>query len=152
MAENDQMDREDDGGRKVPLDRQTIRESILARIEDQRLEALREEKAERRKARKVRVEQRRAADVRKAKHRKESRLRAVNEANDRVRGNVAAASRSLRAALRAATAVPLPRHSDEGRAQQRTIRKIESAITSLRDVRVGTFDETKVEVDLDLDV
>lgn len=152
MAEHDDTEREEAPERTLPVNRQTIRESIIAQIEAQRLEAIEQEKAARRRARDERVKRKRAADIRTARNRKGRRLRALNESNERVRGNVAAAARSLRAALRAATEVSAPRHSPEGRAQQRMVRQLEAALGSLRGVGAGKFDETDFEVDLDLDV
>lgn len=152
MAEHDDTEREEVQGSTLPVERQTIRESIIAQIEAQRLEAIEEEKARRRRAREERTRKRRAADITTARERKGRRLRALNEANERVRSNVGQAARSLRAALRAATEVSAPRHSPEGRVQQRTIRNIEAALASLRGAGVRDFDETDFEVDLDLDV
>jgi len=151
MSEHDDIGRDEAQGTTLSVERQTIRESILAQIEAQRREALEEEKARRRRAREERSQERRAADLSTARERKGRRLRALNEANERVRGNVAAAARLLRAALRAATEVSAPRHSAEGRAQQRTVRSIEAALASLRGAGARAFDEADFEVDLDLD-
>jgi hypothetical protein len=150
MSDHDETGREE--RRSLPLDRQTIRESIIAQIEEQRLERIEQEKVARRRAREDHSRARRASDIKKARESKGRRLKALNEANDRVRGNVAAAARSLSAALRAATEVPVSRHTDEGRVQQRTVRKLQAALSSLRGVGAGDFDETNFEIDLDLDV
>lgn len=143
---------DNDQDRELPVDRQTIREAIIAQVEAHRQELQEREAAERRRARHEKQERRRETSLREARERKGRRLRALNEANARATRHVLEAGRSLRAALRDACGVSLPRHSPEHRAQAQIIRAIEDAMNSLRRVRATEFDESDVEVDLDLDV
>ena len=134
------------------VERQTIQDVITAQVEAAHQEQHDLERAERRQARDERLQKRRKDDLDRVRTRKASNLKAVNQANARVRTHVASAAQSLRAALRDASGVPLPRHSEEGRKQQHDIRSIQGAMASLRRIGAGDFDETDFEVDLDLDV
>jgi hypothetical protein len=146
---------DNDQDRELPVDRQTIREVILAQVEAHRLELLglqEREAAKRRRVRHEKQERRRETSIREARDQKGRRLRTLNEANVRATRHILAASCSLRAALRDACEVSLPRHSAEHRAQVQIIRAIKDAMNCLRRVRTTELDEANVEVDLDLDV
>lgn len=149
---SEQEDNKEALGKTTSVERQTIRDVITAQVETGHQERRDHERAERRRAQDERIQKRRADDLRGARTRKASNLRAINQANARVRTHVASAAQSLKAALRDASGVPLPGHSEEGRKQQRTIRAIQDVVASLRRVGAGNFDETDFEVDLDLDV
>lgn len=135
----------------VAVNRETIREAILAQAERRRQEVVEFEEEERKRRRKTRVEKREREREDRATTRKKARVRAANEANERVRRNLTEAARSLSAALRAATEHGFPRHSEEGRTQQKTIKALQNAMAAVRRVGVGRHDEENVQVDLDLD-
>jgi hypothetical protein len=132
--------------------RQTIREVMeavrVAQQEEAREELLTERKR-RREAKEKRIRERRERQVKRATETKRRRQGALNEANGKVANHLAVASRELRAALRDATSVPLPRHSQEGREQLRVRRSIEGALSALRQVGRGTFHVPDVDLDFD---
>jgi len=134
------------------VERETIREAVVAQQELEREQRIAVERAEARRARDRRAEQRREERVAQAREAQARRVRALEEANDRVAANVAEASRALRGALRAASEVPLGRQSVEGREQRRLVRSIEDAMGALRRIRRGTFHEGELELDLDLHI
>lgn len=134
------------------VDRQTIREALAMHLEARRQEEQEAERAARRQERNQRAKRRKQARIDRARERKTAAVRAANEAQARVARHVAEAGRSLRAALRAAQEVSFPRHSEEGRRQQQTVRSLEESLGSLRRVGRGSYDEDGVDIDLDLDL
>ena len=139
------------GGRTLPVNRQTIRDAIVAQAMRAREEREQSEAAEKRRKRAKRDDEIRARKSSEARDRKGNLVRALNESNRRVRTHLKEASRSLAAALRAATETPAPRRSVEGRQQQKTIRDLQNALGAIRRVGTGNFDENDFEVDLDFD-
>ena len=150
MSENEHEDEVQD--KVMPVDRQTIRDTIAAQAQARFQEQANLERADRHRSRDERLKKRRANELKSARTHKANNLRVANESNRSVRSHVAAAARELQAALRDASNVSMPRHSEEGRRQQRDIRSIRDAVGALRRIGAGDFDETDFEVDLDLDV
>ena len=132
--------------------RQTIREVMeavrIAQQEEMRAEVLAERKT-RREAQEKRIKQRRERQKKEVHAIKQRRQGALTESRGKVANHVAAATKELRAALRDATSVPLPRHTQEGREQLRIRRSIEGALSALRQVGKGTFHVPDVDLDLD---
>jgi hypothetical protein len=132
--------------------RQTIRE-VMAAVREAQQEEMRAEvladRKHRRQAKEKRIRERRERQTKQAKATKQRRQGALTEARGKVANHVAVASRELRAALRDATSVPLPRHSQEGREQLRVRRSIEGALSALRQIGRGTFHVPDVDLDLD---
>lgn len=135
----------------VPTTRETIREALLALAEERRREVVDFEEDRKRSHREKQAKVRREVREKRSRSRKAAMLRSVNESNERVRNHLSDASRSLAAALRSATEHKFPRHSEEGRQQDRTIRALENALGAVRRVGAGRYDEDNFEVDLDLD-
>lgn len=130
------------------VERRSIQEAMMAYLEARR----REERDAKLAAERQVKEQRTAERTVRARDVKGRRLKAANEAQQRVSGHVADALGSLRAALRAASEVRFPRHAPEGRQQAHTIRDLEDALTALRRAsRVPKYDSDNFEVDVDLD-
>lgn len=132
--------------------RQTIREVMEALRVAQQKEMLEERLAERkrrREAKESRIRERREREKRRIQAAKARRQTALKSAQGKVAQHVATASRELRAALRDTMAVPMPRHSPEGREQLRIQRSIENALAALRSAGRGTFYETDIDLDLD---
>lgn len=142
-----------DSDDKQPFEGQpSIREVMeavrAAQEEEMRAEALAERKR-RRKAQENRVRERRERQVTRAREAKARRQKAITDAQGKVAHHVSAATRELRAALRDATAVPMPRHSAEGREQLRVRRSIENALAALRRVGRGHFYDSDLDLDFD---
>jgi len=133
------------------IDRQTIREVIQAQheFEMERLEGVR--RAVQHKKREERVENFQKRQEKRAREAHARRVKSLQEANERVGAHVSTASRSLRAALGALTSVSAPRHTAEGREQQRIIRSLQAAIGSLRRVGSGEFYESDIDLGSELD-
>lgn len=132
--------------------RQTIREVMeqvrRAQEEEMRQEVL-AERRKRREAKETRIKARRDRQTKQLRETRRRREGALKEANDKAGSHVAAASRELRAALRDATSVPLPRHSPQGREQARVRRSIEGALAALRQIGRGTFHVAGIDADFD---
>lgn len=132
-------------------ERRTIREVIQAQHEA----ALREKEAERtaarRKRREERIERRRTEREDRARQVHARRLKALNEAKERAAAHVGDATRSLRAALRQISEVGAPRHTAEGREQQRMAQALLNAMGALRRVGRGTFHETDIDLGAEVD-
>jgi signal transduction histidine kinase len=132
--------------------RQTMREALVGYLENRRQETLAQEREERRQKRTKLAEARNQERTTRAREAKVKRLKAANEVQTRTTAHVSAAVRSLRAALRSATEVSLPRHTPEGRQQAEVLRGIEEAIGSLRRASRGDrHDLQNINVDLDID-
>lgn len=134
------------------VERQTIRQAILARrhkLEQERLEA---EERERVKEREKRAQKRKAKRQEDLRRKVTERQKAHSDAQRRVQSLVSQAARNLGAALRAASEKPMPRHTPQGRDQNRMIRDLESAMGAIRRVGSTTFHESNLDVgDIDLD-
>jgi hypothetical protein len=143
---------EQDDQKTISADRQIAREALLSQVEERRREEALRESIRRREARDERAKQRRKERLGEARKRKAARRQVLNKTNDRVRSHVSDASRSLRAALQDASSVSVPRHSEEGRNQQRVVRALQDAIRSLRRVGASRLDSEDFDVDLDVDL
>jgi hypothetical protein len=133
------------------VERQTIREVLEAQHQARVLEQQEAERARRIKRREDRVKQHRAERETRARQAHARRLKALNEVNEQVGAHVGSASRSLRAALRAVSEVSAPRHTEEGREQQRLVRALQTAMGALRGVGRGDFHETDIDLGAELD-
>ena len=139
---------------ELQVERQTIRQVMAALREEQEQEKFAQAQQKVAKKREQRAEQlRRARKERenRARERHAARTKALKDSNSKVAAHVADASRALRAALRDATETPMQRRSAEGREQQRIVRSIQTAMGALRRIGGGSFYETDVDFDLDLD-
>lgn len=133
------------------VERRTIREVIQAQHavalreqEQERLAARRQEREERsQKRRKVREDRARQVHA--------HRVKALNEAKERVGAHVSDASRSLSAALRDLSETQAPRRTPEGREQQRMAQALLAAMGALRRVGRGTFHETDIDLAAEVD-
>lgn len=134
--------------------RQTIREVMaavrVAQEEEMHQEVLADRK-KRKEATETRIKTRRERQVKQAREVKARRYKALKDSQGKMTNHVTAASRALRAALEEASSVQLPRHSPEAREQVRIRRSIEGALSALRQVGRGTFNETDVDLDFDLE-
>lgn len=143
-------DPNDKSPEELALEGQTIREVMAAvRVAQQgemHEEALQERKR-RRKVKEKRVQERQERHKKQAQAAKTRRQSVLNEANGKMANHIAVASRELRAAFRDATAIALPRHSQEGREQVRIRRSIEGALSALRQIGRGTFHVSDVDLD-----
>jgi len=132
-------------------ERQTIR-AVLAAVQAEQRAEIKAQQFEivqkKREAKEKRIKTRREKDQKTTREAQARRVKAFRESNEQVATHVAAASRALRAARRAATQIPFPRHSPEAREAQRTARSLESALGALRQVGRGTFYESDVDMDL----
>lgn len=131
---------------------QSIREAMAAlraaqeeEVRQERLSELRK----RREAKEKRIKERRERQREQLRRRHARRESDLKAANSRVGDHINAASRELRAALRDATSVPMPRHSPQGREQLRIRRSIENALGALRAIGRGTFHESDFDPDFE---
>jgi hypothetical protein len=129
-----------------------MRDVVQAQVEARREEERRVEIARRRQARDERAEKRRQSRTQGKLERKTRMLKAQGDANERVERHVDMAARSLRAALRSATEVKFPRHSEIGRDQQRTVRRLQAAMAALRGLGNSPYGgDADFEIDDDLE-
>ena len=146
------MVQDSDNPQEAPeQDRLTIREVIRAQHETVMQEQAEARTAARRKQRDERAKQRRTEREDRARQTHARRLKALNDSAGRVTAHVATAARSLSAALRDATDTPAPRHTAEGREQQRMVREIQAALGAIRRVGRGAFHETDIDLSAEID-
>lgn len=135
---------------QTEIERQTIREVISERVVEEREGAVRAQRLTQRQVRDERAETRKKARQGRITQQKQQRVSALAGAQTKVQSHVGDASRALKRALSAAQAVPLPRHSPEGREQSRVVRSISAALGSLRAVGRSAYSSSD-GVDLDFD-
>lgn len=135
---------------QTEVERQTIREVIQARTEQERQDRFLAERVASRKDRDERAAKRKKERLERVTAQKTRRVGALAEAQTKVQSHVGDASRALRRALAALQAVPLHRNSPEGREQTRIARSLASAMGSLRAVGRSAYSNTD-SVDLDFD-
>lgn len=140
-------------GEQVEL--QTLQE-VMAAVQAQQMGELRAQREERlqrkREAREQRLKEIRERRQERAKDAQSARTRGLKLSSDVVGREVNAAMARLRAARRAATQFPFPRHSPEAKEAARMIRSIEAAMAACQQVGRGTFYEPDVDLDLDGDL
>jgi len=123
-------------------DRQGIREAIAHRIAMDRQHREQQARAQQQQVRAQRVAQRKKKQGDRDKQEQQRRMAALNRSREKTQGHVSEATKALQKALRAAQEVPLNRHSDEGREQEKLLRKISSALSALGSMgRIGLVSE-----------
>ena len=132
------------------VERQTIREVISERIEQEREDNIRLERVARRQVRDERAAKRKKARIERVTAQKQQRVGALANAQQKVQSHVGDASRALRRALAALQPVPIHPNSPEGREQTRIVRSLTAAMGSLRGVGRSSYSNTD-GVDLDFD-
>lgn len=155
MAQDSDKPQDAPQGEVVPEfseeERRTLRDVIQSQQETSLEEEQSARRAVRRKKRDERAVQRRTEREDRARQTHAHRLKALNGSTQRVSAHVGTAARSLSAALRALTEVPMPRHTAEGREQQRVAHALKAALGAVRRVGRGTFHETDVDISAETD-
>lgn len=134
---------------------QTIQEVMAAVQAQQRseMQAQREEQLQRKRAvREERLKEIRERRQIQAKDAQAARTKALKLSTDMITREINGAMARLRAARRAASQFPLPRHSPEAKEAARMVRNIEAAMAACRQIGRGTFYEPDVDLDLDADL
>jgi hypothetical protein len=136
------------------IERQSIHEAIASLNDAQLQERIDAERAARRREHEEKTRVFKVRRTEEARRARTQRVRALVSAEEKVQAHVAAASRSIRAAIRELTDLPLPRHSREAREQRRAITTLGTALGSLRAAgrRMSVSEDADIDPDLDLDV
>lgn len=138
---------------RLASDRQSIRDAIMAQLEERALEEDRKEYQRRLLKREQQANARRSRAKREAVYRKNQRIEELNETSKRAQERILEASYALKRALRAVFEVRVPRRTAEWRQQQKRVRAIQNAIANLRQASRGVqFDENSFETDFDIDL
>lgn len=131
-----------------------IREAIQERMREEAALKEQEFRAQQKRSRDERAKVRKQARFERVRSQKQARTAALVKSQEGLQKHLTDASRALQAAIRAVGGVSLPRHSPEGREQQRLLRSLSASLGSLRAVGRSSYsvsDGVDVEVD-DFDV
>lgn len=132
--------------------RETIREALTYHLQTRQQERIEAEKAERRAVRDGRAKKRKEALVRQAREEHAKRLRVLAKAESQMMEHATEAAKSLKAALRIATQIKMPRQSSAGQHHLRSVRALESAVAALRRIGRVTYGDPDELTDLSTEI